>query len=180
MTIGFSTHWPQSMPKEIAGKPNHFVEKIWAGLIHGIKEINISDYETYSLQHWSQLGTDMSDYVGIYIEPKIHTFREDPKDRWKVGMEIHPVINNRTKKRFQFAPTIHCISIQNVEIIYSDEDLCDHYGTYPVIKIDGRVLDMNEMESVAKNDGFDSLYHFCNWFNSDWKGKIIHWTNRQY
>src|SRR5699024_2081987 len=48
--------------------------------------------------------------------PKIHTIRHDEKDRWKPGMKIHPIINNRTKNRFQFAPVVECQSVQKIKI----------------------------------------------------------------
>jgi len=33
---------------------------------------------------------------------------------------------------------------------------------------------------LAKNDGFEGIEDFFKWFNEDFKGKIIHWTNYKY
>lgn len=167
MTLGYST--------KIKGKPNHFVEKIWAGLISEIKGISINDYEIYSKSHMNKFGTEMSEYVGVFIDPKIHTIRADNKDRWKAGNNIHSVINNRTKNRFQFAPVVPCVSAQKIKITY-----LMGCGDYPSVKIDGHILKYNKIEQLAKNDGFDSVEDFFAWFDWDFEGKIIHWTNFKY
>lgn len=177
MTIGYSTHWPKSMGPEYAGKPNHFPEKIWQSFPDEYTAEVFNDY----LEGLEAKGYDFN-IDAVDFLPKIHTFRNDPHNRWKVGMKIHPVIKNRTKNRFQFAPELEVKGIQNIEIIYSDEDLCEWYGVEPVIKIDGRVLDYHsgEMEQLALNDGFQSTHQFCHWFSRDFAGKIIHWTNFKY
>ena len=54
--------------------------------------------------------------IKINVKPKKHTIRKDEKDRWKVGNDIHFVINNRTKNRFQFAPITKVKSIQIIKI----------------------------------------------------------------
>jgi len=180
MTIGYSTHWPKTMPSEYASKPTYFVDKIWAGLISELESINISDYEKFTIAYKNQFESEMSEYEGLLIDPKLHTMREDKTDRWKVGMKIHPVINNRTKNRFQFTPLLEVKAIQKIEIIYSNEALCDWYGVEPVLKIDDRILSVEEMEVIAKNDGFESAHHFCHWFKKDFTGKIIHWTDLKY
>jgi hypothetical protein len=176
MTIAFSTH--------IDKKPTHFVEKIWAGIIQEYKNITISDYEDYTIRHKERFNTPMSEYDQMMIDAKIHTFREDPNDRWKVGMKIHPVINNRTKNRFQFAPVVKCVSVQKIEItemLMTQTAFCTVCnGKIFKVEIDGRTLHTKEVERLAKNDGFDSVEDFFSWFNKDFTGKIIHWTDLKY
>ena len=36
---------------------------------------------------------------------------------------------------------------------------------------------MTDFENLKKNDGFKTLVEFCNWFNKDFSGVIIHWND---
>lgn len=120
------------------------------------------------------------------IIPKLHTFREDPKDRWKPGYDIHHLYNSRKKNRDNFLIN-RCHSIQNVSIIHEvpligknelDEDV--KIGTHPVVLIDGRWMSPEMIETIAKNDGFKDTEQFFRWFNKNFIGKIIHWTKLRY
>lgn len=179
MTLAFSTKWPKSMGPEYAGEPNYFPEKIWQSLPDDLIHKNWTNY----CDGFQDAGYEFDlDAAAMY--PKKHTFRIDSSNRWKVGMKIHPVINNRTKERFQFAPVMEVKSIQNIEIIY-DEEICNAHGVEPVIKIDGRAInfhhdDIDEYDKLAVNDGFESVHQFCSWFDKDFTGKIIHWTDLKY
>src|SRR5690554_6547944 len=106
MTLGFST--------QINGKPSYFIEKIWESLP---KDLIKRDYEL-SLACYKQQFGKFWHVSPTEIKPKKHTMREDKNDRWKAGNDIHMVINNRTNNRFQFAPTIKCVSTQEVRISY--------------------------------------------------------------
>ena len=167
MTLSFKT--------QIDGYPTYFIEKIWTAfnLGEGGYQIDFAERQywlkkcTYSFN----LDTTLLVKVGI----KIHTIRSDKKNRWRVGMPIHFVVKNRRPQRFQFAPIIPCRSLQTFEI--------EWYKGYPIVVIDGihfynPIVGIdNGMKSLAKNDGFDSLEEFFKYFNSDFKGKIIHWTD---
>lgn len=166
MTLGFSI--------KIKGKPTYFVEKIWRGLNLGIGGYQVEfekrrDWliKLNKLKHVSK-NADIS---------KIHTIREDKRNRWKVGNDIHFVINNRTKNRFQFAPVLKVKSIQKI-FIHVDKGLSS--GLYRFVKIDNRQLSNQEIEDLAINDGFENIKDFFDWFNEDFEGKIIHWTNYTY
>lgn len=123
-------------------------------------------------------------------KPKIHTIREDKNNRWKAGMDIHMVINNRTKNRFQFAPVVKCVSVQEIEIDSYESDIKSHFtyskhlGNYRYkvfrVWIDGKMRPIRELEKLAINDGFDSAEDFFKYFNKDFKGKLIHWSNLKY
>lgn len=182
MTLSFSTKWPKHMGAK-AGEPNYFVEKILASYKYAFDS---PDRKTYPF----------SPSIYESCAPKIHTIRKG--NRWKRGMGIHAVINNRTSKRYQFAPFFNCVSVQEIEIIdvsdihasnvdhtvyvlltnnkSHDKVLCLAYQ----IKIDGNFLNRYDMEELAINDGFDSLYDFFCYFNTDFKGQIIHWTDLRY
>jgi hypothetical protein len=88
---------------------------------------------------------------------------------------IHPVVFNRSKNQFQFAPTIPCKSVQKIEIIRTSD-----YLNETIVKIDGRKLSEKEVQQLAWNDGFANLIAFWLWFQNGYTGKIIHWTNLKY
>lgn len=147
----------------MGNKPTFFVEKIRKGL--NLEENNFI--------------------------PKIHTIRADEKDLWKVGKNIHFIINNRTPNRKQFAPLTPVISTQKIEMnnrfgYSSFEVLIDgkifaqrHYGNDKDINYQG-------LEKLAINDGFDCVADFIKYFESQmdennvFKGKLIHWTDTIY
>lgn len=116
---------------------------------------------------------------------KIHTIREDKHSRWKKGTLIHMVVKSRTPDQQQFT-TCQCTGVQDIEIKYTD-----NRGAVE-IHIDGRHLGtwhrFMPMKSVspekiiqlAVNDGFEGVKEFLNWFQRDFKGKIIHWTGVRY
>ena len=100
---------------------------------------------------------------------KIHTFREDKNNRWKSGRVIHFATGVRTKNYHQFMVG-ECKSTQEIEI----------YPFTGEIVIDGKGISVNQLYEVARNDGFDQLQEFFNWFNQNFSGKIIHWTDYRY
>lgn len=170
MTLGYST--------EIYGKPTRFMEKVLKGYKGPVTQ------EVANAFHHPKFSEP--DFK--LVQPKIHTIREDRKNLWKVGMDIHMVIGNRTKNRFQFAPIVKVVSIQTVEILYK------RFGkkTIAVVKVDGVIVGQaawlncqltyysDNVKSLVVNDGFDSINEFFEWFSEDFEGKIIHWTDLKY
>jgi len=102
---------------------------------------------------------------------KIHTIREDKTNRWYKGRLIHFWAGNpRNVKNhpYQFKEG-KCKSTQKIEI----KNKC--------IYIDNREkLLSDKVKLLAIQDGFDSVNEFFEWFNKDFTGKIIHWTNFKY
>lgn len=189
MTLSFSTKWPQSMG-DLAGQPNYFTNKImksmWENYPHETKAfiLNRSSDERTRFDEISPFE-DISVYDQERLHPKLHTIREDKHNRWKPGVKIHPVINNRTKDRFQFAPTLVCTGVQEIHIqhypgqilTYVDRQLFGdvfHHGLDDIYEY------TNDLETLAINDGFPSVEAFFRWFNKDFGGKIIHWTDLKY
>jgi len=166
MTLGFST--------VINKKESLFPEKIIRSLdISEPKKMTQFDlyYEIKPFQKW----LNINDF--FVLNPKLHTIRKDEKDRWKVGNDIHFVINNRTKDRFQFAPITKVKSIQKIEMVIRGIKNERPINVY----VDGQIIGLgNGLEELALNDGFDSLEEFYNYFKDGFKGKIIHWTDAQY
>lgn len=113
---------------------------------------------------------------------KIHTIREDKPNRWKKGNKIHFATGVRTKNYNQFFEG-ECKSVQKIEIT--------HKGNKIFVEIEGRpphvwIHFRNDkyihpgIEKLAKNDGFNNIEDFFKWFDKDFKGKIIHWTELTY
>lgn len=184
MTLPFSTTWPKHM-KDLAGQPNYFPYKILEGLFLD----DIIDYDFYQ-----DFTNNKAIHKNLFVKPKFHTLRTDPKNRWKADMPIHFVIHNRTKNRFQFAPITKCVSVQKVvikwnclnESFYSPLDSMNKVkhilldGNSVSLQIDNKRLNIGEISNLATNDGFPSLEAFFDYFNTDFEGKIIHWTDRKY
>ena len=168
MILPFMTKFP-------GGTETEFVEKILA--CTGCEDLPDSSLKKIA----NMLAPDFYDADWMIPEltecftPKKHTIREDLKNRWKAGNKIHFVINNRSKNYFQFAPVKICVSVQEIEIKWVTE-----YVNDTVIKIDGKNLDIYQMQQLAWNDGFSHVAAFQQYFDTDFKGKIIHWTDLRY
>jgi len=164
MILGFTT--------QINGKPTYFVEKIHSGLLQN------------DLLQGFDLGSDHDFDLDklCSCEPKLHTIRDDEKDRWHAEMMIDFFINVRTKKMFRFAPKIPVVSTQKVLMTYYHSNIIQ-------ISIDERELfSYTERLEFALNDGFDSWEDFFNYFYPKIKAapkevytpKLIHWTDLRY
>jgi len=106
---------------------------------------------------------------------KIHTIREDVNDRWKPGKQIQFATGVRTKFYDQFHSG-YCISTQAIRIRHVNM----HFITRHAVFIDDRLLSIEEVDRLAKNDGFENRGAFYEWFNKNFDGKIIHWTDFKY
>ena len=109
---------------------------------------------------------------------KIHSIREDVHGRWKPGMKIHFATGARTKFYNQFWYG-HCKSVQDIRLIGYGVVVRDF-----MVLIDNRELSWDEIDILAKNDGFESYIEFADWFipkeYTNYAGKLIHWTNKIY
>ena len=114
----------------------------------------------------------------IQVGTKIHTIREDKTNRWKPGRKIDFFTGRYTNKdRRRFAPSKECVSVQKIEIKWDDISL--DWRTVDVL-IDDRILSEKEIHLLAKRDGFTWSEDFLIWFNKDFTGKLIHWTDKNY
>ena len=172
MNLAFSTI--------LNNKPTYFVEKI----LKSIGTYYFKHQNCYvDLEEYFDKYTIQDNVLKCYLEPKIHTIRRDEKDRWKRDNKIHFVINPRTKDRVQFAPIMFVKSIQTIEIVYytDREVLINDLPSKRAIVIDDKKrLTDDQILKIAINDGFDNVEDFFNYFNDDFLGKIIHWTDFQY
>lgn len=166
MKLAFST--------VIQDRPNYFVEKIWKGLTALSSHLE-ADYYRHLERHIARFGQawDGDNYTE-FLEPKLHTIREDRGGIWNSGTEIQMVIHKDTSEEFQFAPVLRCTHIQQFEILGKGA------GQRTEIRIDGRLLTTNEQEMLAINDGFADSAALCSYFNTGFKGKLVHWTSMSY
>lgn len=175
MILPFST--------QLNGKPTHFVEKI----IKAFGGVDMTPEDKIMITKAIDSGFfDLAIY-DYYLAPKIHTIRKDKNNRWKVGTMIDFFINARKKNMFRFAPRIPVVSTQKIKIVYENNldslksasvFIDNHYlGHYYFA---GIFSSSEEVVRLAINDGFDSVEDFFNYFNQDFEGKIIHWTDLKY
>lgn len=179
MILPFST--------QMNGKPTYFVEKIWQSLNH-FQLVNVEEFFKFLDQLEPKKMIDLKyldNQFGHKDKGKCHTIREDKNDRWQPGTKIDFFINCRQKDMFRFAPVLPVVSIQEIEIKWIS--LTIPLGERrPWVRIDGKNIFTiehfitDEMNQLALNDGFDTIEDFFAYFNEDFKGKIIHWTDLKY
>jgi hypothetical protein len=179
MTLGFS--------QELKGKPTYFIEKIWQSILEN-RSHGSAEYLKYQKAYLEKFGKYWDGTGHLTHEPvdsKKHTIRihrrtkegKISKYQWQESHEIHFAVNNQTKNRFQFAPIIPVVSIQDIF-------MSNYQGRFQ-ITIDDHYLYIPDMEILAKNDGFDSLTDFKDYFipqlvDDCLSANIIHWTNLKY
>lgn len=162
-------------------QPTWFREKILAGV--GIVTINGD--------HIKSNGPIVEDG----FKPKLHTLRLDPHDRWKAGMSIQMVYRGpkySIKDHFNKAiPELEkCISTQTIKIEWLTYHAvpAEIFGLkggstrIPRVVIDGETYPSacTQVKQLAMNDGFDSLEDFYDYFNKDFTGKILHFSDMHY
>jgi len=117
---------------------------------------------------------------------KIHTMREDPHNRWKPGMSIQMVYRGPKYSILDHfnkgIPELEkCVSVQQIKIQWITFTVAEKSFQAIDITIDGgKSLRSDQIMILAANDGFNSVEDFMRWFNKDWEGKIIHWTDFRY
>ena len=179
-TLSFKTQFPW-------GEPTYFIPKIWKGLIDNQKMYD--DYLSY-VTMVLESGNDkiMEAFIPVRdintIVPKIHTIREDKYDLWKPGRKIHMAVFNRTEHRFQFAPVLECKSVQRITIAHINKTHIVHIGDDCILPISdyaicGGIIPL-KLKKLVRNDGFNSAEDFFRYFNKDFTGKIVHWTEYKY
>jgi len=93
---------------KINKKPTYFIEKIWKSIKDNEITIELAKASKNNFFNWEFYGK---------AAPKIHTIREDKKDRWKPGQKIHNKIWTARpyhSPTFQFTPILKCISLMVV------------------------------------------------------------------
>lgn len=172
MILPFST--------KMNGKPTYFVERIHK--CFSLKEV----YMIAGLDPSIHYPKDYNFIAKDKLPAKFHTMREDKKDRWQAGTKIDFFINCRQKDMFRFAPVLPVVSVQKVEIVWVElfgKKIAHVYiedKFLAKVKFGNDLIVKGDMLQFAKNDGFDTIEDFFAYFNEDFKGKIIHWTDLRY
>lgn len=174
--VTFSRVFPAYHPRK--GEETHFVEAILTQL--GI------DYTDHSYLGWliknnqgiSELFLDQfQKSLSENIDPKSHTIRNH-KRPVKVGDFINPHCwagkpYNKTSEGYwqiKFAPDIEVKKVWNITIMQGIA-----YRSFSTISING--LEATNWETLAKNDGLNSI-DFVDWFKDNiFSGKIICWND---
>ncbi|RYX86895.1 hypothetical protein EON73_02460 [bacterium] len=170
MNLGFS--------QEINGNPSNFIEKIWASIIlNKLDGINKVQYHAYAALYNNQFNENWDGFMEEK-KPKLHTIRSGK--RWKAGDLIHFVIDTSPTTYFQFAPVFKCYSVQDIEIRNVSGQ-----KKRPIVYIEGREIQLLEnhrsiLPELAVNDGFESINDFFAYFNTDFTGQLVHWTEFNY
>ena len=165
------------MPKHMAGENTLFPLKVLKSL-----ELEYpARMQEFKMRTFFNYGRFIGYTSNILqeIRPKFHTIRLDKSHRWNVGKDIHFVINNRSKDRYQFAPIIPCINTE--EIFFSKPPR----GGRMEVSIGEKYLYHSDLTQLAWNDGFNSFEDFEAYFepqimDSGLSLRLIHWTNLNY
>lgn len=165
---------------QIENKPTYFIEKIWQSFPD---DFTIDHFDNFSFESYYLFNDD-----AVGFNAKLHTMREDKNNRWKIGNKIDFFINARQKDMFRFAPTLPVLNIQSIEIRWTLEEKrkveiwIDGFCYVQNYNVQDNFWSLRQerMEILACNDGFDNVEDFLNYFDKDFKGKIIHWTNFKY
>jgi hypothetical protein len=171
MILGFST--------QLNGKPTYFVDKILLGID---KHIGAHFTEIYSKAFKEKFGSK----TPVNCNSKIHTIREDATNRWKPETKIHFFINCRQPNMFCFAPVLPVVSVQKIEIIWIElfgkkvAHVFIEKEFFGKVKFDSKMIVLGDLLQLAHNDGFETIEDFFAYFNTDFKGKLIHWTDLKY
>lgn len=193
MTLGFMQKFPWHTEKNPA--PSYFREKILGGQRIPCP-INGGNYAS----------PDKLSEVKIFT-PKIHTMREDPHNRWRVGRSIqmvyrgpkYSILDHFNKgipelekcKGKQYIQLRWAAKSEYVEttlplqkIIAPASAMPDKKERecfyYPKVWIDNSEVSESVIRELAVNDGFDSVEDFFCWFGKNWSGYILHWTDFRY
>ena len=160
MNLPFKIHFPN-------GEPTYFIEKILASL-----------FEKDKITRTELVQCKFDVDVFRITNCKHHTIKKGK--RWKAGDKIHFCTGLRTKNYKRFAPIIQVKSVQDIEIkhIYNMIDISIDSKEFGWM--DKEILKAtNSIVELSQNDGL-TIEQFANWFDTDFEGQIIHWTDLRY
>jgi hypothetical protein len=175
MKLEFTTRFPAGL-KHLSLKPTYFIDKISRCLVvtNQLKAIDFCGfYDSYKYKFDKSYDLDETE------TPKLHTIRRDVFNKWKNTSEIKFFINVNLEEEFQFAPIVPLVSAQSIRISYHEEDF-EKACSEPAIYIDEKPIDLETLSALAVNDGFENIVDFLTYFNTNFTGVIIHWTNLKY
>jgi hypothetical protein len=193
MILPYSHKFNSKLPI-IGDQPTDFLNKIWRGLI--VNDLANYDQYDYLMQGANQKFKDheekifFNDNIKKSNTIKIHTMRKDITDFWQTNKSINSFYFTSRPHMTKIHPTLPVVNIQKIKIVHDLEHVTViiFSGTEismmkKIIKVGKNFLMPDHDDSIlkmAQNDGFLNLKQFFTFFNKDWEGKIIHWTNKMY
>lgn len=156
------------------GEPTHFIEKLWK------MAIQQEYFDREEFYYYYGLAKEVKQ-IQLYdtFAPKLHTI-QNQSDRFKVGQKVQPYVCTEKPYRspqFDFMPPLEIVSKQTFDIIHDSF----MFQKKAFVFIDGRKLWEDEIESLAINDGFNSIEHFFQYFTKPVENmEIRHFTNLKY
>ncbi len=113
---------------------------------------------------------------------KVHTIRDDKRNRWKVGTKIHFWLGNPPNTRGKNKPYQFGVGeVSRVETIRMDF-ACDEDWQNDIVYIgdDIKLKTSEELNALAVNEGFENWQQMKHWFvnkSGEYFGRIIFWKN---
>lgn len=165
---------------EIEGVKTRFAEKVFRCLHYGTA-LNKAIHGLILNE-----GFDLNNLDNY--TPKLHTIRRDKEDVLHPGLEVELVFRSKGREHMKFGALTKIESTQNFIVKY----LRKRGETKAQIFVDGVLIGetiwvhcqlkncSSTLEALIRNDGFDSVNSFFEWFSEDFSGKIIHWTGLKY
>lgn len=168
MILSFMTHFEN-------GKPTYFLDKIQECESVEKKSVLVVLYQTIRLH--KNLPYDVFTTIvdlDRTVNPKIHTLRRDKQNKWKKGKKIEFVIFEGTHIETCFSEG-KCTGIQRVVLVPEAKEitLIDSSAKFGMRQIE-------DIEQFAKNEGFDSVEEFWEYYDKPEAYTIIHWTDFKY
>lgn len=121
---------------------------------------------------------------------KKHTIRADKSNRWEVGNSIQFWRGNPRNTRGKIKPRQFgigkCSEIKKIQIIHSqnfstllidDKEIETLWVDNSSFRVYSTETDCPVFYQLAKDDGFNSISEFLEWFNTDFEGKLIYWDD---
>lgn len=110
---------------------------------------------------------------------KTHTIRSFRRYPDKPGNTLHLYTGLRTKKA-KLLMVAKCVKIEDIRIelkLYSGKGVLARGLKFPVIFIDDAELTRDEMEALARRDGFNSFADMLIFWSGrlPFRGHVIHW-----
>ena len=194
MILGFKQKFPWGEPTWFKNRILLCAKKPYEVYIDGVKT-------TIAPGPLEERGWNVFDGSKLVarLKAKLHTIREDKSARWWAGRSIQMVYRG---KHYSIADHFNkdipelekCTGTQEFQITFSDYaggmKFCEvtigdgwYWAGYVMpnganlCSLDG---DRKMIEQLAHNDGFKDSMEFFRWFNKDFSGKIIHFTNFKY
>lgn len=99
------------------------------------------------------------------------TIREDKRNRWEEGQLIEMITGGKCFRTSR-VKMIQKITIGKIRIP-AEQGM--RQRMYRVVQVDGKIVEKHDLIQLAKNDGFATVGDFFDYFDADFKGKLIHW-----